>query len=257
MKRYFWGLALIALGVLALLQGTGMYHFGLSFWPVVLTLVGFSITVESFAGRRGPQWFGLALGLWLGAMGLFGILNDAGITPDIDGGTIARAGWPMLLIALGLSICFGKGIRVVFDGPKQKREWSRKGPSQHQFVGDLRYGRSPWVLDGDLNLSNSVGDLKLDLTTADITPGIHRIEVTQFVGETVIKVPDNVTVRVTAEASVGELEILGDHRSGASLYLQREIVIPDSHAELIIGAYQRVGSLRVVRYPVPPLRVGE
>lgn len=256
MKRYFWGIVLIVLGVLALLQGTGAYYLGLSFWPVVLTLVGLSIAFESVAARRGPQWFGLALGLWLGAIGLFEILNNAGVTLE-DGGTIASAGWPILLIAIGLSVVFGKGIRVEWDGPRHRRDWTHCSHRQHQFVGDLRYGRSPWVLDGDLNLSNAVGDLKLDLTTADITPGTHKIEVSQFVGETVIRVPDNVTVRVTAEASVGELEILGDHRSGASLYLQREVVIPDCPVELIINAYQRVGSLRVVRVPAPPLKVIE
>lgn len=249
MKRYFWGVVLIGLGVVALLQGTGQ-ELGLSFWPVVMTLAGLSIVYESIDSRRGPRWFGLALGIWIGAIGLFNILHDAGVSPDVDGGRIASAGWPILLIALGVSTFFGKGIRFTIER-SHRRSWDPTGDSQHTVIGDMRYGRGPWRLDKDLNLSNSVGDLKLDLSTAEITPGTHRIAVTQFVGETVIKVPDNVTVRVTAEANVGELEILGDTRSGASLFIQREVVVPDSPVELIIDAHQRVGSLKVLRVPVP------
>ncbi|MFZ5816099.1 MAG: LiaF domain-containing protein [Bacillota bacterium] len=251
MKRIFWGMVFIALGVLALLQGTGAFNFGLSFWPVVLTLIGLGITYDSLTKRRGPSWFGLALGLWLGSMGLFTILHDAGVTPQLSGSDIAQAGWPLLMIALGFALAFGKGVRVLV-GSSRHRGWNG---DRHQVVGDLRYGREHWVLDKDLNLTNSVGDLKVDLTTADITPGIHRITVTQFVGETVVKVPDNVTVRVTAEANVGELDILGDHRSGAGLFLQKEILVPESDIELIIDAQLRVGSLRVVRLPVPSQRV--
>lgn len=252
MKRVFSGIVLVILGVLALCQGIGVYDFGLSFWPVIGIVTGLWITYESFTGRRGPSWFGLALGLWLSAMGLFEILNDAGVTLDIDGGTIASAGWPILLIAIGLSVVFGNGIRVSVSGKRRHRtEWSA---GRHQVVGDLRYGRSPWVLEKDLNLSNAVGDLRLDLTTADITPGLHRINVTQFVGETVIEVPENVTVKVTAEANVGELDILGDQRSGAGLFLEREIVVPDAEVQLIIDAHQRVGSLRVIRVPARPRR---
>jgi lia operon protein LiaF len=255
MKRYFWGIVLIALGVLALLQGTGAYAFGLSFWPVVLTLAGLSIAFESFTSYRGPSWFGLALGLWVGAMGLFEILHDAGLSPDIDGYRIAMAGWPILLIAIGLSVFSGRGIRVHVSGPSRWRDYSWS--HDYKVVGDVRYGREPWTLEKDLNLHNAVGDLKVDLTTADITPGTHHICVNQFVGETVLKVPDNVTVRVSADVSVGELEVLGDHRSGVGLYLHKEIVIPESPVELIIDAHQRVGSLRVVRMPAPPLRVIE
>jgi len=246
-KRTFWGIVLIALGILALLQGMNVEYFGLSFWPVVLTIVGLSIAWSAFTSRGGSQWFGLALGLWIGSMGLFTILHDAGVTPGITGGDIARNGWPILLIAIGVSVVFGRGPAVIING--RHKEWRRSGDTRSQVIGDLRYGRDPWVLEKDMNLDNAVGDVKVDLTTADITPGTHRITVTQFVGETVIKVPDNVTVRASGEASVGELEILGDHRSGLSLNLQREVVVPDSSVELIVDAHLRVGSLRVIRVP--------
>lgn len=247
-KRPVWGILLIAVGLLFLLQSAGIYTIGtgISFWPVVLTLVGLFITYSSFytQRRQGTNWFGLALGLWLGAMGLFDILSDAGITPGLDGGRIASSGWPILLIAIGL--------HAVTDRPKRSGSQTTDGPSPtNQMVGDMRFGQEPWVLDGDLSFNNSVGDLKVDLTTAQITPGTHRITVTQFMGETVIRLPEDVTVRVTAEANVGELDILGEERGGIGLYLQQEVVVPGSLAELTIEAVQRVGSLRVVRVPAP------
>lgn len=253
MKRYFWGAVFILLGVLSLLQGVGFQNYGLRGWPVFMTLVGAAIVLESLTKRRGPQWFGLALGLWLGAYGLFDILYEAGLT-GIQGGDILRHGWPILLIAMGFSIFFGRGIQVIV-APELKVRKNRHQGHQH-VVADLYYGRENWVLEQDLTVNNGVGDLKLDLTTAEITPGTHRITVVQFAGETVIRVPDDVTVRVTAEANAGELEIFGEQQTGVSLRVEREVVVADSLVELIIDATQRVGSLKVKRVPVKTRVIG-
>lgn len=252
MRRSFWGVVFILLGVLSLLQGLGIQHFGLRGWPVFMTLVGAAIAVESFSRRRGPQWFGLALGLWLGAYGLVDILHDAGLT-DLEGSAILSGGWPLLLIAIGFSIVFGRGIRVVVSTDRERRNRSN---SPRVGVADLYYGRENWVLDQDLTLNNAVGDLKLDLTTAEITPGIHRITVTQMAGETVIRVPDDVTVRVVAEAAAGELNIFGEKHSGVGLRVERDVIVEDSQVDLIIEAHQRLGSLKVLRLPATTRVIG-
>ena len=95
------------------------------------------------------------------------------------------------------------------------------------MVGDLSYGRDPWSLEGDITLHTFVGDLKIDLTTAVIAPGTHRIEVSQGIGDTVVKVPDTVTVRARAGANIGTVEVLGEERGGVGfIHLEREASCP-------------------------------
>lgn len=236
-RRQFWGLVLILLGVLALIQMSG-FHLGLSFWPVVWLVLGLSAL---WHGLKRTSWFSIAFGLWLGGIGLFDILHDAGLTA-ITGRNIAAAAWPLVLVALGLGLLLGKnrwvhGFDVRFD---------RHGS---HIVGDLRYGNSAWTLDQDLTLDHGVGDVKVDLTSADITPGVHNIHVGAWIGEIVIRVPDNVTVFVDATANLGELEVLGDRRDGVGLSVSKQIVVDDSPAELHIQTNLGIGSLRVTQRP--------
>lgn len=237
MKRIFWGLALVGLGVILTVERVMGIHLGLSFWSVVLTLVGGSIMWGSV--RKGsPSWLGLALGLYIGGIGLFDILHAAQVSL-YDGGFVARNGWPVLLIAVGLSVIFGKRPRFRYSGKVKLNGDSR-------VLGELRYGQGAWVLDNDLKVEHGIGDVKLDLTTADITEGIHNITVNQWVGEMVVRVPDNVSVTVDGHVHAGELHVLGDRRDGVGLSLHKKVQVPDSKVELRIDANLGVGSLRVV-----------
>lgn len=251
MKRTFWGFLLIALGALFLLQTTGVIVGQVSFWSVLFTFTGASLIYEGLVGRRAPKWFELGLGLWLLAKGLSHILAGFGLVSTELSGIISAAGWPIVLIGLGLAILFRRGVKVDFVVIDRRR---KSHPETH-VIGDLRYGREPWVLDQDLNLETAVGDLRLDLTTAQITPGVHHIQLNQFVGETVVKVPDNVSVRASAEANVGEVHLLGDHRSGIGLHLEREFTLPDAEVELVIDARLRVGTVRIIQVATPTFRV--
>lgn len=250
LNRFIWGFLLVGLGVLFLLQTFG-YPIALSFWSVIALGAGISIIYGSLGRRRSPSWFGLLLGAWVGAIGLFDILSRSGISL-ITGGDIARAGWPLLLIGIGLSVLLGRSRILVFSG-----NGDRKTKESTQLVGDMNYGGDgPWVLDDDLNLHTSVGDLRVDLVMADITPGAHHITISQLVGETVVRVPDNVTVRASAEVSAGEVDVLGESRSGVGFVsVVQEVVVPGSHAQLIIEASMRVGSIRITRVPAPTFRV--
>ncbi len=246
MKRQVWGFVLVVLGVLALLQGTGQFQFGLSFWPVVGTLAGFGILWSSI---RKVSWFGIALGLWLGAMGLSTILANAGVMlpGGVDAGVIAKSGWPLLLIAIGVSVFFGRA--------KASWSWDWSGAGKGGPVGEVRMGRGPWVLDKDLSFDHGVGDIKIDLSTADITPGEHRVEFKAGIGEMVIRVPDNISVEVEATAGIGELTVLGDHRNGFGLKLSKTVAVPESEVLLRIHAKLGIGSLRIVHVPSTPTRL--
>lgn len=238
MKRQFWGLMLILFGSLALLQVTGPYRFGLSFWPVVLTIVGLWILSSSF---RHTSWFGLALGLWLTGMGVVDMANAAGYT-TLTRGDVVSNGWPVLLVAIGLSMIFG-GRKWV-----GRRHFHFEGKSH--LVGDQKMGGgSPWKLDKDLTMDHGIGDVKLDLTNAEITEGVHNIHVNAWIGDMVIRVPDNVNLAVDAEVSIGELEVLDERRDGMGNKIHKSWIVPDATAELRITARLNIGDVRIVRGP--------
>lgn len=247
-KRGFWGLALVLVGVVLLVQEFGQIPMGLSFWPVVLTLVGGLMIRDAFQRRR-PSWFQLALGLWLGGMGLFNILSAAGVT-HITGGDIASKGWPVLLIAGGISAMFSRSIRASWhvDMGSAKRS---------HVIGDVRYGGERWSLYEDLAIDHSIGDVKLDLTSAEIPDGTHRIDVDVKLGEVVIRVPDNVNVVATGSVNVGEMQVLDDRQAGVGeMASRREVQVPDSNVTLEVQARVRMGKLKITREPSRVTRIG-
>jgi predicted membrane protein len=244
MKRQFWGAVFTILGILVLLETLGIMDLRLEFWPVMVALGGLTILWSSF---RNTNWFGLALGLWVSAIGVFSILdNYEGLVP-VTGGDIARGGWPLLLVALGVSMVFGKSSwRFV-----HKSDWKGKGwKGGSKVVGEYRVGQGgTWHLNNDLKMEHGVGDFRLDLTTADITPGVHRIDVHAGIGDVVIRVPDNVSVTAAGKVGIGDLEVLNEHRSGIGCEAQSRIVVPESTVELIIEAKLGLGDLNIVRRP--------
>jgi hypothetical protein len=90
-KRAIWGVFLIGLGVLFLLERTGTWGFhGLeAWWPLILIVVGITRAVE---GRFGAAVGWVLLGAWFLA-----------VTSHWHGLTYLNS-WPLILIAVGVSI---------------------------------------------------------------------------------------------------------------------------------------------------------
>jgi Domain of unknown function (DUF5668) len=102
----FWGLTLVALGTVFLLDRLGMADVHLFFrnlWPLFLILLG----VSKLLRRRsvwGGVWF-IALGVWLqvSILHLFGMSFNSS--------------WPLLLIALGAGVI----VRALTDAARARR----------------------------------------------------------------------------------------------------------------------------------------
>jgi len=260
MKRQLVGLSLLGLGVLVLLQVLGIYNFGLAFWPVVLLSLGLAIIGKSIDGRcfGGPfSWIGLGIGLWIGGIGLFNILASAGVS-NLRGSDIAGYGWPILLVALGLSILFGNRSSVApgnwfKSGSDSDSSFDRGGWTSHSGmhrIGDLYHGRNPWVLDTDHDFSHGIGDVVVDLTTAEIKPGMHNIYIKVGIGDVTIRVPDGVNLKVDGAVSVGEINVFGDERSGfGGLSLMRTVEVEDAQATVQIEARLSIGDMNVQYMP--------
>jgi len=240
MSQRFWGLIIIVVGVFLLLQVTGVYELGLAFWPVVLFLVGIAFLWESIS-RGYISWFWIGLGLWVGGIGLFSILHNAGITV-LTGSDIARYGWPLILVAIGLSVLLGNwGIFCCMPGKdrrKKREDWI--SCSKMHTLGDLYHGRTSWVIDQDQEFYHGLGDVVIDLTTADIKPGNYKIFVKVGMGEAKIRVPSGVNIEAEASVGIGELNLFGEKRSGISSLLLKK-VIDESASDVTLRIEARVG----------------
>jgi lia operon protein LiaF len=250
MKRQIWGVVLLLLGILVLLQVIGVYNFGLAFWPVMLLLLGVVIIWESLSFGW-TSWVILGLGLWVGAIGLFGILKNAEVLA-IGGSEIARYGWPLILVAIGLSILLGdsfKGKHSCWSGKDAENEgWKRCSKLSH--IGDLYHGRSPWILDSDQEFHHGIGDVVIDLTTADIRPGLHKILVKVGMGEVTVRVPGGVNLDIHATVRIGELRLFEDERTGISgLDLRRAVEVDGAEATVQLEAILGVGEMEILYLP--------
>ncbi len=253
MTQKMWGFILLTLGILVLLQVTGVYNLGLAFWPVVLVLLGIAIIWHSF-GKGVFSWVGLGLGLWVGGIGLFNILYNAGATA-LSGSDVARYGWPLILIALGLSIIFGNRFSekgCCFIGSTSCNH--KKGSSSRlHHIGDLYQGQRAWVLDQDMDLYHGIGEVVLDLTTAEIKPGTHKIFIKAGIGEVSIKVPDGVNVELEVSMGIGEINLFGEERSGfGGLSMKKVVEVPGAEATVNIEARLGIGEVNAIYTPDLP-----
>ena len=127
--RIFWGTVLIVLGTFFALQSFEVLPVALPLWAVVLTIVGTYLFVRGlFPGtssrRKGPDWVKSGLGAWLGSIGIFDILYANRIT-TLAGRDILRAGWFVLLIAVGLALIRGNDRVEIRTGGGDRRSAPR------------------------------------------------------------------------------------------------------------------------------------
>ena len=199
-------------------------------------------------------------GLEEGGIGVFDILHANQIT-GLAGRDIWSAGWFVLLIGIGLALIFGNGrfeIRTDKGG-----KWDRWGGWRSRWnwvfgphdastvigMGDLYYGRKPWALDGDLTLRHRAGDVRIDLTTAEIKDGSHRVELAVGAGDVVVLVPDWCSANVRATVGVGNLDVFDEVRQGLKVSMEKSEVVPDATVTLHIDVRLGAGNLEVRRVP--------
>ncbi|ANE48572.1 hypothetical protein SY83_22345 [Paenibacillus swuensis] len=86
--------------------------------------------------------------------------------------------------------------------------------SKSSFIGDIHLGQDYWELE-PLNISQFIGDTVLDLTKAQIPYGETRINVSSFIGDVKVLVPNDYEVGINAITSsfLGDTTVL-DKRIG-------------------------------------------
>jgi len=106
--------------------------------------------------------------------------------------------WPLGLIAVGAFLL----LRPRFVSPDT---------AMHQrLLGDIRLGGAWQVRDEEMWIG--VGDVKLDLTAADIPAGETRLRIYAFVADVDVIVPQAVGLSVTSAGVVGSNKLWGQKR---------------------------------------------
>ncbi|MFD1956136.1 cell wall-active antibiotics response protein LiaF [Paenibacillus thailandensis] len=117
------------------------------------------------------------------------------------------------------------------------------------FIGDIHIGDGYWELK-PLNISHFIGDTTLDLTKAQINPGETKINISTFIGDVKVYIPNDpdVGVQVVSSAFAGDVKIFGQKEGG--LFHSVNIHSPryqdtDKKIKLVVSTF--LGDVRVTK----------
>ncbi len=141
--------------------------------------------------RNQPQvWLGLAIVL-VGVVLLFNTLFRIDIWDYC---------WPIGLIALGVLFLV------------RPRTLSPNSESSAIVIGDVRRAEG-WQVHTE-EFWAFIADLKLDLSRAEVPIGETRLRYVGFIGDIDLKLPDAIGLRVTSNAFISNVKMLGNNRDG-------------------------------------------
>ena len=212
--RAFLGVTILSLGGILLLRNLGVITFNSwpLFWGTFWAFAGLLILLFSY--RRPIDW---VWGLLLIAVGVLIGLSAYGV---INIGTW-KSFWPVILIAIGLSVVFGIG-----SGRRQpKKRVADDGDSEKVAIF---YGEESRVR-GDYtggSVTAVFGGVDLDLRQAKIKDGAV-IDVFTFCGGASISLPDDVIVKNDVRGVLGGSENKTAPKSSAkkTIHLRGECIL--------------------------------
>jgi lia operon protein LiaF len=136
----------------------------------------------------------VTIGILIIVMGLMFLI---GAIFDVD---VSAFCWPIGLIALGVWLL----LRPQLVGPDTA--------VRLKLLGDVRRYGDWQVTDEEIWIG--IGDVRLDMTSADIPVGETTIRVFGFVGDVRLLVPEGVGVSVSSSSFVTDASIFGQKRDG-------------------------------------------
>lgn len=91
----------------------------------------------------------------------------------------------------------------------------KESTNRSAFIGDVHMGREHFQLK-NTNISQFIGDTVLDLTNAQIAYGETRINISAFIGDIKVYIPNDMDLGISVNSSsfIGDMEVLDQSRSG-------------------------------------------
>lgn len=216
--RIFFGLAVIGIGVLALLDNLNVFDTRLlrSFWPLALVLWGMSRL--AWPRHRGSGLFGLIL---IGA-GLVLTAQNLGYVHFHW-----RDWWPVFIILAGLSILMRGAFPGRIDGQGVQASTTEHGElvdinasfsavSQRNDAGAFKGGR----------ITSTFGGVELDLTQATLAGSEARLDISARFSGIELRVPRDWQIVIEVASTFGGVEdkTVPPMNAGPRLVLRGEVM---------------------------------
>ncbi|MDR0268771.1 cell wall-active antibiotics response protein LiaF [Paenibacillus sp.] len=115
------------------------------------------------------------------------------------------------------------------------------------FIGDIHLGRDYFELR-PTNLSQFIGDTVLDLTNAHIPFGETKINISAFIGDIKVYVPNDTDLGISVNSSsfIGDMSILNESRSGfMSSFQTKTPYYNEARKKIRINVSAFIGDIKV------------
>jgi lia operon protein LiaF len=136
-----------------------------------------------------------------------------------------------------------------YRGSPYNGSYSRDTVHRSAFIGDTHLGHDYWELT-PLNISHFVGDTVIDLTKASIPYGETRVQVSAFIGDVQVLVPNDVQlgIEVTSSCFIGDARVL--ERQEGGMFTNVKIQSPnyfEAEKKIRLTASSFIGDVAVTR----------
>ncbi|MBE4906815.1 cell wall-active antibiotics response protein [Bacillus luteolus] len=234
LNRVFSALLLILFGILLLLVNIDVISLEINnlfvtFYPVLFLIVGFKWLVESILSKGQKGWFG---GFFLLLFGTLLALDRLGYITFTFWDVWKL--WPVLLIYLGMKL-FSKEKSVSISFAKK----------DSVAIGDYVSNSENWSLE-DKNIKLGIGDVHLDFSKAFIPDKETKIDISGWVGDVTLLVPEDLAIKVEATVKTGSIEIFDNDSDGLNRsYSYKSEHYDEETRKLTININLSVGSIQV------------
>ena len=213
--QIFWGLILVVIGVLFLLDRLGGFDFGYlisTYWPVIIMILGLSILIGNSFRRPG-------LGLFFIVLGGFFLLRELNVLEYNAWEYV----WPALIILVGLSLLLRPAFRRSGGSDGNIPEIRENDVDMSCILGGMKRRIESQNFKGG-HVTAIMGGLELDFRGAGLDGGKATLDATAIMGGVDIHVPRDWKVVLAGTPILGGFEdkrtAVADAAAKATLYVK-------------------------------------
>ena len=125
--------------------------------------------------------------------------------------------------------------------------YNGKKIEKHNFIGDVHLGRDYFQLY-PTNVSHFIGDTIIDLTKAQIPYGKTKINVSAFIGDVKVFIPNDMdlSIKMQGNAFLGDIDALGEKQGSFLANLQKETLhYGETNKSIKLNVNTFIGDIKV------------
>lgn len=133
------------------------------------------------------------------------------------------------------------------NGNEEYKNHYGKKIEKHNFIGDVHLGRDYFQLY-PTNVSHFIGDTIIDLTKAQIPYGETKINVSAFIGDVKIFVPNDMdlSIKMQGNAFLGDIDALGEKHGSFLANFQKETLhYGETNKSIKLNVNTFIGDIKV------------